>query len=80
MLVRTAHFSLPNVLTGERTVPELLQDQVSAEELVAELEPLWTDPQARAYQMRRFAEVRAQLARNAGARAAETIEALAGRA
>lgn len=79
-LVRTAHFALPNVLTGERTVPELLQEQVSAEALAAELEPLWADPQARGYQMRRFNEVRAQLARNAGARAAETIEALAGRA
>lgn len=79
-LVRTAYFALPNVLTDERTVPELLQEQVSAEALAAELEPLWADPQARGYQMRRFAEVRAQLARNAGARAAETIEALAGRA
>lgn len=78
-LVRTAHFALPNVLTEERTVPELLQEQVSAEGLVEALEPLWADPAVRDYQKRRFREVREQLARNAGARAAETIVELARR-
>jgi lipid-A-disaccharide synthase len=34
-LVRTPHVALPNVLLGRRAFPELLQDEVSAGELVA---------------------------------------------
>ncbi|MCK5771891.1 lipid-A-disaccharide synthase [Algiphilus sp.] len=78
-LVRTDFFALPNVLTRERTVPELLQEQVSAEALATELEPLWADPDARRYQMRQFDAVRAELRCDAGKQAAAMLLDIAGR-
>lgn len=45
-MVKTPFISLPNLLAGTAVVPELLQDEVTVDRLVAELQPLLTDDQA----------------------------------
>jgi lipid-A-disaccharide synthase len=43
-VIRTDHVGLPNLVLGNRVCPEVLQDQLSAERLVAHLERLWDGP------------------------------------
>jgi lipid-A-disaccharide synthase len=43
-LIRTEHVGLPNLVLGRRAVPELLQDQLTPERLVAHLQRLWDGP------------------------------------
>lgn len=45
-MVKTPHISLPNLLANRALVPELLQDDVTIERLVAELQPLLTQDQS----------------------------------
>jgi lipid-A-disaccharide synthase len=72
-LLKTRHVSLPNLLASEPTVPERLQEACTPQQLAADLRPLLDDPAARRRQLDRFAEVRAQLALDAGQRAADAI-------
>ena len=46
-LVRVPHVALPNIVAGERVVPELLQDEVTADRLVAEARALLDDAERR---------------------------------
>ena len=66
-------FSQPNLLAGERIVPELFQEQVSAEALGAELLRELDDTALRERQERVFSDIHRQLERNASDRAAEAI-------
>lgn len=45
-MVKTPFISLPNLLAGSAVVPELLQDDVTIDRLVAELQPLLTNDQS----------------------------------
>lgn len=47
-LVKLDHFSLPNLIAGCTAVPELLQDEVNAERLAAEVASLLNSPQGMA--------------------------------
>lgn len=78
-LVRTTHFSLPNILTGEATVPELLQQEVTADHLVTAMQPPWADAEARQRQLDRFAAVRDALRQDAASTTARLIGELAAR-
>jgi lipid-A-disaccharide synthase len=79
--VDTAH--LVNLVSGERVVPECLQEHCTAPEIVARLAPLLDDPAARAAQTARFAAVLDTLGRGGeppSLRAARSVlEALPGR-
>ena len=55
------HISPVNLVLGERLVPELLQDQLSAEAIVAEALPLLEQPQARARMLEGYDRLRAAL-------------------
>lgn len=69
-LVSTPHFALPNLLAGERLVPELIQDAVTPERLADALLAV----QARSADLRpRFAELGASLRRDAAGRAADAV-------
>jgi lipid-A-disaccharide synthase len=61
-LVRVPYVSLVNLVVGGPVMPEILQDQVTADRLVAEVAPL-LDPSspARRAQLEGFAEVRRRL-------------------
>ncbi len=82
-LVTTPYAALVNVVAERRVVPELMQREVTAERLVADVTPLLTDDRATEAARRDLAEVRAALGTaGASTRAADAVLALlaAGRA
>lgn len=73
-LVRTPYAALVNVVAGRRIVPELMQEDVSGERLVAAVTPLLTDDRAAEGSRRDLAEVRAALGEaGASGRAADAV-------
>jgi lipid-A-disaccharide synthase len=75
-LMRTRHYSLPNVLAGEALVPELMQDACEPEGLARAVQAALTDRARRERVLQRFRELHLTLAGNAAARAAAELEAL----
>jgi lipid-A-disaccharide synthase len=67
------YVGMPNILAGEKLVPELLQDDASPAALAAALLALLRDPGAQRRQRERFAEFHHLLRRNATERAADAI-------
>ncbi|MEF3366501.1 lipid-A-disaccharide synthase [Methylocystis sp. 9N] len=75
-LVKVDSIVLPNLVIGERAVPEFLQEAATPRALVDALTPLFDDGPARAAQLAAFARVRAKLLEaggNPSARAAEIV-------
>jgi len=72
-LMKAPFFSQPNLLAGERIVPELFQEQVTPERLGAELLRELEDPLVRERQERVFSDIHRQLERNASDSAAQAI-------
>ncbi len=72
-LLKTRYVSLPNILTNEGTVPELLQADAQPEAMGRHLLSLLNDGSVRARQLDAFGAVRSELRRNAADRAAEAI-------
>ncbi|MBI2379986.1 MAG: lipid-A-disaccharide synthase [Gammaproteobacteria bacterium] len=71
------HFSLPNLLAGEALVPELLQEDCTAEKL-AEAVLSWLEHPERGEALRaRFTAMHQALRQNANVRAAEVVAGLA---
>jgi lipid-A-disaccharide synthase len=60
-LVRVDHIALPNLVAGERLVPEHVQDEATPERLARDLLPLFADGVERARQLEGFARVRSAL-------------------
>ncbi len=67
------YVGLPNVLAGERLVPELLQDEATPAALCAALINLLRDGEAQRRQRERFAEFHQLLRCNAAERAADAV-------
>lgn len=77
-MVKLPYFSLPNLLAGERLVPEFFQQQVGGTALAAALGGLLDDP-ARATALReRFAAIHQQLRCDGAGRAADAMLRLMG--
>ncbi len=72
-LVRLEHFALPNLLAGERLVPELLQSAVTPAALGSEVLRWLGAPEDRARLQQRFAALGTVLRRHASDRAAEVV-------
>lgn len=72
-LVRTRYFSLPNVLAGDRLVPELLQRAANPAALGAEVIGWLEAPDRRARLHDRFAALAGSLRLGASERAAEAV-------
>lgn len=72
-LVRVDHFALPNLLAGERLVPELLQGAANPAELGTEVLRWLDSPDDCARLRQRFAGLSAVLRRQASDRAAEVV-------
>lgn len=70
-LVRVPYFALPNLLAGQPLVTELIQHQVTAENLGRALLQLLEDPARVERLAHAFAGLHAELRRNASQRAAE---------
>jgi lipid-A-disaccharide synthase len=60
-LVNLEHFAMPNLIAGRRVVPELIQDDFTAENVVAELKKIIPDGPERQKMLDGLAEVRAKL-------------------
>ena len=74
------YVGLPNILAGEFIVPEFLQAAATPENLAQALLNLLADEEVRARLRSRFADIRAQLRRDAANTAARAIHALVQRA
>lgn len=73
-LLKVRFVTLPNNLAGEALVPEVLQEQVTADHLAEQVEALFRLPeQRRDYIMQRFKQLHAELKRDASTSAAQAI-------
>ncbi len=75
-LLKVDHVSLPNALAGEAVVPELLQDDCTADTLAAATSRLLSDPSATLAQVERFGAIHLTLRRDASERAADAVDEL----
>jgi lipid-A-disaccharide synthase len=67
------YVGMPNILAGERLVPELLQDEATPAALAAALVALWKDKAARERQVARFHEFHHLLRQNTADKAADAV-------
>jgi lipid-A-disaccharide synthase len=67
------YVGMPNILAGERLVPELLQDEANPAALAAALLALWRDEPARKRQIERFHEFHHLLRQNTAQKAADAV-------
>ncbi|MDI6869810.1 MAG: lipid-A-disaccharide synthase [Bacillota bacterium] len=76
-LVKVRHYALPNILAGEEVVPELVQEDLTAERLAEEVEGYLRDPDRRERTRQRLQAVVAKLGEPgaAGRAAAVVLEA-----
>ncbi len=77
-LVKVEHIALPNLLAGQRLVPELVQRQVTPESLGSAVLEQLDDAPGRVELEQKFAGIHATLRRGADARAAESLLDLPG--
>lgn len=75
-LLKSRYVSLPNVLADAPLIPELLQDDCIPEKLAAACLRWFGQPQRVEDLLPRFAEIHAQLRRDASARAADAVAEL----
>jgi len=75
-LLKVDRYSLPNVLADSPLVPELMQDDCTAEKLAAALLIYFTDPAAEAALLPRYRSIHQSLRRNANVEAANAIAEL----
>jgi len=78
-LLKVAHVSLPNLLTPEPRVPEMIQEAATPEHLGKELLTLMKHPVLRELQLEQFDGVRRELKRDAAGLAAAAIAELLGK-
>jgi lipid-A-disaccharide synthase len=76
LLVRVPYYSMVNLIAGRGIVPELMQDQMTAERIAVEARRLLEDREARAQMKAGFAEVREKLAPNAAQKPAPLAAAI----
>ncbi|MBP6533821.1 MAG: lipid-A-disaccharide synthase [Arenimonas sp.] len=72
-LIKVTSYSLPNVLSAERLVPELMQEACNPETAAQSLRPYITDDRLADVLSARFLDIHLQLRKNAAQRAAESV-------
>jgi lipid-A-disaccharide synthase len=72
-MLKVPYVSLPNLLAGERLVPEFLQDAVTVENLGRELQRLLDDPQQQSALASRFQQIHSTIRCDASAQAADAV-------
>jgi lipid-A-disaccharide synthase len=76
-VVKLTHYTLPNLLTPEPLVPELMQQNAKPDAIAGAVVELLNDPQRRQFISDEFAKLRGELALNADQRAADAVLRLA---
>lgn len=74
--VKVPYFAMVNLIAGEKVVPELVQDDFTAENVVAELRKIVPDGPDRFSMLEGLASVKARLRGNKASPAAETAAAI----
>lgn len=77
-MLKVPYVSLPNLLANERLVPEFLQNEVTVENLSAELSALIGDDTRRALLAQRFTRIHHEIRRDASRQAAMAVLQVAG--
>lgn len=77
-MLKVPYVALPNLLAGERLVPEFLQDQVTVENLQSELFALLGGADRRQLLAQRFGAIHLDIRRDASAEAAKAVLSVAG--
>lgn len=73
-LIKSKYFTLPNNLADEYLVPELIQEDITVENIVKEVEgQYYQNEEQRNYMLNRFNEIHRQLKQNASDRAAKVL-------
>lgn len=75
-MLKVPYVALPNLLAAERLVPELLQDDVTAEKIAAALQDWLDNPARQAAVVARFAQIHHTIRRDASSQAADAIVSL----
>jgi lipid-A-disaccharide synthase len=75
-LLKVDRYSLPNVLANERLVPELMQEDCTAENLAAALLPYFNDPSTDTALQAHYRQIHESLRRNADVQAADAVAEL----
>ncbi len=76
-MIKSKYYTLPNNLCDEYLVPELIQEQVTADNICTEIEKQFQQSQQqRDYCYKRFHEIHLELRKKASQRAAEVLTAL----
>jgi lipid-A-disaccharide synthase len=70
------HIGLPNILAGERIVPEFVQDKATPGALANALLDLQQDPGAQRRQIEKFHEIHVVLRQNTAQKAADAVLAV----
>jgi lipid-A-disaccharide synthase len=79
LIIRVKHISLVNILSGEKVVRELLQSEVTPQNIMDEVRRIMTDEQYREKMAAAYDRVRSMfLSKNASARVAEMVLQTAG--
>jgi lipid-A-disaccharide synthase len=71
--IKLPYVGLPNILLGEKVVPELLQYDATAPKLAEAVIQLYEDEDARKAQLSRFSELHQQLTRETSVIAADIV-------
>lgn len=71
LMVKLKWFSLPNLLANKTLIPELLQEQVTAKNLLAEVEPRLYEDQSELIE--EFTKIHIDLKQNASVKAADAV-------
>lgn len=69
--IKVPHYAMVNLIAGNEVVPELVQDDFTAENVVAELRKILLDGEARSTMLRQLAGVKEKLKKPGGERPAD---------
>ncbi len=73
-MIKSKYYTLPNNLADEYLVPELIQEEITAENIVNEVQTQFTQSdEQRNHMLNRFNEIHKQLKQNASERAAKVL-------
>jgi lipid-A-disaccharide synthase len=75
-VVKVPHVAMANLIAGSRVVPELIQDDFTAENIVQQIAPLLADGPARQSMMEELRRVRTLLARQSAGGAIDRVAAI----
>ncbi len=76
-LMKINYYSLPNVLANEAVVPELMQDNCTAEDIADAIKPMLDSPENYQALMQTFTRIHQELKRDASVLAADAVLELA---